>query len=322
MRESHQMIQIKNRKICHYNRPPFIIAEIGSNFRSLDDCIKAVKIAASVGADAVKFQLFDDKSLYGEDTLQESTGSIRKGWLFTLQDIAVKCDIELMCSAFSPELYQHINSFVNIHKVASAEALHPRILEQINKFQKPVFISTGGKFIHDLDRINSVISVPLIFLYCVSNYPAKNINLENIKYLRDHCHHLVGYSDHTIGIKTAIGAAKVACVIEKHLNPFGYSDTPDAPHSIGAEDFRLMISEIRGQTGVCEEEMHCKHNRRVIAIDDIKQGQILREGINIGIYRSKVYTPYLSPMLINSMIGQIAKRDIKKGQAITQLDYE
>ena len=57
-------IKIYNRLISSTS-PPYVIAEIGSNFdQSLNKALRLINVAKNCGADAVKFQLFDGKKLY------------------------------------------------------------------------------------------------------------------------------------------------------------------------------------------------------------------------------------------------------------------
>jgi len=109
---------------------PFIIAEVGSNWTTLDDCIQSISSAKLCGADAVKFQAFNYDALYGPGLMPLVKGhnpSLPLAWLPKLKDWADTCDIEFMCSAFSPELVEAVNPYVNVHKVASADLSHVRI---------------------------------------------------------------------------------------------------------------------------------------------------------------------------------------------------
>jgi sialic acid synthase SpsE len=57
-----------------------------------------------------------------------------------------------------------------------------------------------------------------------------------------------GYSDHSVDVMIIpILAKHHGCsVIEKHVNFTDHTDTDDAPHSLNAHEFALMVQSIHG----------------------------------------------------------------------------
>jgi sialic acid synthase SpsE len=307
----------------------FIIAEVGSNFVTFEDCKESISAAKQVGADAVKFQLYDHEALYGLPG--QLKGQLDPAWLPYLSHKAKAVGIEFMCSAFSPDQAEAVNPYVNIHKVASAELTHVRILEKLRSFGKPVFLSTGASGARDismaLDRLKPT---PTVLMYCIASYPANQIQLSTIAQLRQTFGGLVGYSDHSTDVlqipKWAVHLYK-SCVIEKHVT-FIEADTPDRPHSLTASQFKAMVESIRepdklgaiGSTSE-EEDMLLRHNRRLIATRDIGVGETLKEGVNFGIFRSLHNdTKALSPWVINEVNGKRVLNHLKAGEGIGPRD--
>jgi sialic acid synthase SpsE len=63
--------------------------------------------------------------------------------------------------------------------------------------------------------------------------------------------------------------------------------------------------------------MVLRHNRRLVATEDIKPGDMYQEGINFGIYRSiKDDTRGLSPFAIGRVNGKIACATLTAGDGI------
>lgn len=317
--------------------PPFLIAEVGSNWTSLDDCLLSIEKAKECGADAVKFQLLTWASLYGpidqrKRTPSGSTPYLPKTWLPKLKEKSDDCDIEFMCSAFSPELIDAVDPYVNIHKLASAEMCHVRMLERLNEIGKPVFMSTGAHTVDEITQSMQILgqrTTPLVLMYCVASYPAKEIELDQIRTFRDYFSVLCGYSDHSLDVLVVPQAAcdHGACVLEKHFTALPELETPDRGHSLTPDQFKRMVTRIRssGKTnrtlssgpGTEENGMINRHNRRLIATQDISRNTVFREGINFGIFRSLRDNPEaLSPFEIKRVEGQKAKKEIKAGDGI------
>lgn len=346
------MIQIGKHQVGA-GQPPFIIAEVGSNWSTLEDCLTSISLAARCGADAVKFQAYTFEALTGHaqhpisDTHSRmAAGELPTDWLPKLKEKADACGIELMCSAFSPELYEAVDPFVNVHKVASAELTHLRILQTLRRLGKPVILSTGASGEADIRGAIDVLTyrasgpsdkkaagrmegVPVILMYCVAAYPAQSIELDVIPLMRKTFGVPVGYSDHSTDV---LNIPVQAChwgnavVLEKHVN-FVESTGPDAPHSLNTDQFKAMVKRIRNEHTVAigpsaeERGMITRHNRRLIATRDIPTGTALIEGHNFGIYRSlKDDTKAAHPFMIDQMVGKSVKRDIPAGDGIAPGD--
>ena len=326
-------IKIGNREIGD-GYAPFIIAEVGSNWSSLDDCLKSISMAKACGADAVKFQLFDFEALYGQKAEWDGSDELYKAlskvslpaeWLSKLKEKADAVGIEFMCTAFSVEGYELVDKYVNAHKVASAECTHKRILEKLRALGKPVFLSTGASGVKDIEMaLECLRETPTVLMYCVAAYPARRIELTTLKLLNQ-LSPLVGYSDHSIdvGVIPWMAIANGACILEKHVN-FVEATGPDAPHSINADDFKWMVAQIKAEGSIGglrataeEQPMVLRHNRRLIATRDIKAGDKFTENENFGIYRSlKDDTHAFHPFAVDHVNGKIAVRDIHAGDGI------
>lgn len=345
------MIQLPSGIKIGENQPAFIIAEVGSNWRTPDDCIESIVQAKYAGADAVKFQLFAPNDLYGPGIKQwdaikhveenlfvidYQSPYLNPYWLPKLKEKADRCKIEFLCTAFSPEGYELVNGYVDIHKIASAESSHLRILEKVRTLGKPVILSTGAHGISDVSMaltklcdLDPVLrrfkADHVVLMYCVADYPAQEVDLSQIHNLKEHFNTKVGYSDHTTDVLCIpqLAAKEGACVIEKHFTAVPEANTPDRPHSLDHAQFKRMVESIRGTYKVpfgpsrMERGMLLRHNRRLIGLRDIEIGETLVEGENFGIYRSLVDEDHaFHPFMVNEVIGKQAKKHIKAGAGI------
>lgn len=323
-------------------RAPYIIAEVGSNWLTLEDCLHSIRQAKGVGANAVKFQLFDHEALYGFKWSEPNPcviidhvpqrfelkvkGTMPHEWLPQLKTEADRCAIEFMCSAFSPELAEIVNPFVNIHKVASSEMYHRRLLEKLNTFGKPVVLSTAASTIPDIRQALTYLKeVDVCVLYCVGAYPAKDVDLRCIRFLSQATGKMVGFSDHTTDIRTIprIAIKYDAQIIEKHFTAIE-AETPDSRHSLNPREFALMVKAIRNKQDVAyigptpdEKPVILRHKRRLKCIKPIAAGEKFIEGVNFGAFRSLTDDAVaLIPFVIDQVNGRLAKREIRVGEGI------
>ncbi len=331
-----------------FEAKPFIIAEIGSNWTSFEQAKDSISFAKQAGANAVKFQLFDYKCLYGfypkiENGLDGfwNDNGIDRGlqdisdpymtieWLPKLKEKADACGIEFMCSAFSPELYDAIDPFVSVHKIASSEIGYPQLLEKVKSKGKPIILSVGASSKGDIEHAMRILrgGPQVVLMYCCSSYPSRMYNLFYMQDLKETFNVPVGLSDHSTDVYyPALSSVHHfgAVAIEKHVNFFDI-ETPDSGHSLSKDDFRLMCEVLHGKRDYKhfnpmpeEKDMFLRHNRRLIATKDIHPGDPFKYGENFGAYRSLKDDPNgLSPFAWEVLVkSNGAKCFIKAGDSI------
>jgi sialic acid synthase SpsE len=281
-----------------------VIAEIGSNWKTLNDCHTSIERAKQSGADFVKFQLFTPASLYGpqEKFSIDDIGKcpyLHPHWIPALASQAQTLGIEFLCSAFSPREYELVNPYVNYHKIASAELTDITILRMVNSFKKPVFLSTGGSSLEDIRLALAYLrDCDVTIMYCVADYPARLVDFTYFQKMQftfgDEYDY--GYSDHSLDLLNipVLARDRGASIIEKHVNFCGAVDTPDSPHSCSSDEFKILVSNLRSTNLNSEllfesqsKEMRRLWRRRFIATASIAPGEKLKMNQNIGIYRSK-----------------------------------
>ena len=324
-----------------YKNKPYVIADIGSNFKRTNSneenkqlAIRQIGYAAAAGVNAAKFQLYTHKELYGYDG--DDTWALPKEWLGDLSDACRESNIHFMCTAFSPDGVDLVDPFVSVHKVASSEMKYLDLITRIIKTRKPLIISTGCAHYLEVEWLINYLSCEKVNNYClmecVAAYPAKPSDY-NIEWLKNWNGGLLecGISDHTLSNTVALTSIGYGTTIfEKHFDAFkggGYGETPDSCVSIGLEEMRSYVNSLKdGFSAVvdrpkrpcrAEDDMQLRHRRRAMAIRDINKGDPLELDWNFGAFRSKKVDYRGAPAeIVHQLDGITAKVDIKKGDSI------
>ena len=337
----------------------FVIAEAGSNWKhgtekqDLARAKKLIKVAASCGADAIKFQTYDS-SVYVENAgksnylskkgLQKDINelfeefSMSYDMLPKLRDYCKKFNIEFMSTPFSVRDVYDIDKFVNIHKLASYEINHIPMLKALAKTKKPIIVSTGASTLDEIDfAINTIKKFgnrQICLLQCTSKYPAslESLNLSVIPELKIKYKVPIGLSDHSVETfvspLTAIGFG--ATIIEKHFTLSKLLDGPDHYFSLEPNELKIMITAIRNsqrsigtsmkQIHHDEKELRQFAHRSIQAIKHIKIGDKLILGSNIDILRPGSRKRGMEPRFLQKIINKKSKRRIRLGDGISLKD--
>lgn len=249
---------------------PFIIAEVGSNWRkpkdedSFDACADAIKEAKLVGADAVKFQLFTADTLYSISRNRDAFASTKYNelnteWIPYLAQLANSVGIELWASVFSTHLLDYCHDLDAV-KIASGDFMNLELVSATNDFAikngKRFCISTGGATETEVASVLDVVDFKedAIFMHSVPLYPLEN-HAVNMKHGMMSLYRsleafgigaALGYSDHSMNsIPAQLSVALGAEFIEHHFMLDGTPDiSPDYGASFNPSSMRKYISDI------------------------------------------------------------------------------
>lgn len=338
----------------------FIIAEAGSNWKSgsyeedLEQAKKLIKIASKAGADAVKFQTYKADTVYaynaGNSNYLAEQGinkeineifeylSMPYEMISELSQICNDEKIIFMSTPFSVEDAKQIDPFVSLHKIASFEINHVRLIEFLSKTEKPILISTGASTFGEIDFAVNLIknnkNNEIGLLQCTSKYPApiESLNLSAIPKMKERYNIPIGFSDHSveplIGPLTAVGLG--ATIIEKHFTLDKNLTGPDHSFAITPQELELMVKSIRqadktkgnGKKIILNEEQELLlfAKRRIQAIKDIRKGDILKEGFNFEVLRPGNRIRGLEPRFLDKINGAKSTKNVLKGDGITEFE--
>jgi len=186
------------------------ISEIGLNYNAnFLNCEKLIQKSKWAGADIAKFQL----GWKGKKDEINHLDYERVSQLFKWSE---KYEIEIMFSIFNNEALEMIKKFpVKRFKIASRTLLdEPNLCEEIISLNKETFVSLGMW----QDKTNLPYKNKNIkYLWCKSSYPTSDEELKLLpkSFLNKE---IVGYSDHSVGIESAlIAITRGAQIIEKHF---------------------------------------------------------------------------------------------------------
>jgi N,N'-diacetyllegionaminate synthase len=318
----------------------FIIAEAGVNHNgSLEMALKLVDLAASCGADAVKFQTFRTelsitKAAPKADYQKQNTGSdesqfdmVKKLELSfeSFQEIFKHCElrgIEFLSTPFDLPSVDFLASLgMPRFKVASGEITNLPLLRKIGRTKRPVILSTGMCAMNEITAairsLEEAGSEDIQVLHCNTEYPTPfaDVNLNAMATIGKITGKEVGYSDHSIGIEVPIAAVAMgAKTIEKHFTFDNALNGPDHKSSLNPHDFQRMVHAIRniemalGSGSKQPSESEIKNlgiaRKSIVARTTISKGELFSEA-NITTKRPGTG---ISPMQWDSVIGRPATR--------------
>jgi sialic acid synthase len=332
---------------------PFIIAEVGQNHQGdLELAREYIKVFASAGADAVKFQTRNNKYLFSEEAYLAPYGSenafaetygahrekleLNPDFLPVLKEDCIKYGVKFMSTPFdepSLEILKKLDT--DIIKIASFDLGNLPLINRISKLAKPVVISVGGG---KIDQIRSSVNVllengiDLSILHCVSEYPCEfnKLGLENIKTLiNEFPNCTIGSSDHFNGtLSGPIAYLLGARVFEKHVTLNRAWKGTDHSFALEAEGFRKFVRDIKRvkhmlpqkpNSEIGEEKVFKKLGKSIVALKDLNKGSLL----TIDNLSGKIFSTQFIPVReSNQIIGRVLNRNIKVGEPINYNDLE
>ena len=220
----------------------YVIAEIGHNHQGeVDKCKELFRVAKECGADAVKLQKRDNRSLYTRamynkpydhrNSFGATYGEHREFLEFgrdeyqELMQYAADLGVAFFATAFDMPSADFLAELdMPAYKIASGDLKNIPLLKHVASLQKPLLLSLGGGDMEDVQRAYDAImpiNPQLCLLQCTASYPApaEEMNLRVISTLRAQFPDIVvGLSDHYDGIAMSVAAYVLgARVIEKHF---------------------------------------------------------------------------------------------------------
>ena len=325
----------------------FIIAEVGQNHQgNLSIAKKYIEVFSALGADAIKFQTRDNKTLFSKEAYNKEYSSensfakkygehrekleLKENDLIALKKLCKKYKVKFMSTPFDFNSAKKLKKIgVDLFKISSFDLGNLPLINLVSKMKKPIILSTGGGNLLEIKESVKVLKknkANFAILHCVSEYPCNydRLGLDKLKKLAKlfpkTC---LGLSDHFNGILSGpIAFMKGARVFEKHVTFNRTWKGTDHNFSMEPEGFRKFVRDIRrvpkmmlekNNNNLGKEKVFSKLGKSIIANKNIKAGKKIKiEDLN-GLIFDKQYMPIRDCV---KLIGKKLKRNLNKGEII------
>ena len=337
----------------HDDSDCYVIAEIGHNHQgNLETAKELFRVAKECGANAVKLQKRDNRSLYTRElynkpydhensfgaTYGEHREALEFGWdeYVELKRYAKEIGITFFATAFDFKSADFLAELdMPAFKIASGDLTNIPLLKYVARFQKPMLISTGGGTMEDVQRAYDAvmpINPQLCIMQCTSGYPCafEEMNLRVITTYRERFPDIViGLSAHDNGIAMAlVGYILGARIIEKHFTLNRAMKGTDHAFSLERPGLRRLVRDLRRARvalgdGIkrpypSEKAAMYKMGKKLVAARDLPAGHILTyEDVAI-----KSPNDGLPPYELDNVIGMRTRRPLKEDENIMFEDLE
>jgi sialic acid synthase len=244
-----------------------VIAEVGHNHGgSVEKCTELFDAAKWAGANAVKLQKRDNKSLYTEEMYNspynsehsygKTYGEHREALEFDFDQYQLlKCYAEAIgltffATAFDVPSADFLATLkVPAIKIASGDVKNLPLLRCVKGMKIPTIVSTGGTDMWGAEVAHGeFVLSPHAILHCTSGYPASydELNLTVLGTFRERFPCVVGWSGHDTGIAMSpVAYALGARIIEKHFTLDRSSKGTDQAMSLEPKGFAHMVENLR-----------------------------------------------------------------------------
>ena len=329
------------------NKIPFLVAEISANHcGNINLAKKLIKCAKDNGADAAKLQTYtaDTMTIQSNKKYFKIKNGLWKGydlwnlyneahtpleWNKKLFDYGKKLGITIFSTPFDETAVNLLEKLkCPMYKVASFEMTDLLLIKRISQTKKPIIISTGMASMEEIElayrTAKNYGAKDITLLYCVSNYPSKNIdfNLNNIKILKNKFKCRVGLSDHSKDNRVAIAAvAAGAEVVEKHIALDKQKRGLDIEFSLKGKEIKKFKEDINLAYNLLGKKYFYRNKsekkskifrRSIFATENIKKGEKFN---NQNIRR--IRPGYgLEPKYYEKLIGRKSPIALDKGQPL------
>jgi len=331
----------------------FVIAEIGHNHQgNVELCKQMIKAAFDAGASAVKLQKRSNKDLFtkqyfdrpynSENSFGATYGEHRENLEFDrdqyleLQTFSAHLGVIFFATAFDFESADFLNDInVPAFKVASGDLKNIPLIKYLAAFGKPLFLSTGGGTIEDVDRVVVTLDgtgVQYCIMQCTAGYPPSwdELNLRVISEFRNrYLSPVIGFSSHDSGIAMASAAyALGARVIEKHFTLNRTLKGTDHAFSLEPQGLRKMIRDLdrlhlamgdgQKRQFVSERDPLQKMGKKMVFVRSMPGGAVLTpEDISF-----KSPGDGMAPWMIDQVVGKRLIREMKAEDAVDIADLQ